>query len=176
MFNASRLTLHMLHLDPATPDAPNVFLNLARLFAPTPAVLLVPGTPPQPPSSSAISSFSIAQMREPVIMRAGPVGPRTEVASDKRRPTRLPALTPILIPRDHPLWCTERFAFVPAPVAERSADWDACLWQVQLETFGSATTGGPTLPGWKWDVEPDRLALALPSVSVTVSNHPSLCD
>jgi hypothetical protein len=176
MFNASRLTLHMLHLDPATPDAPNVFLNLARLFAPTRAVLLVPGTPPQPPSSSAISSFSIAQMRDPVIMRAGPAGPRTGVTADKRRPTRLPALTPVLIPRDHPLWCTERFAFVPAPVAGRSADWDACLWQVQLETFGTATTGGPTLPGWQWDVEPDPLALALPSVSVTVSDHPSLCD
>jgi hypothetical protein len=173
MVNISRLAIHILHLDLATPEAPNVFLNLARLFAPTYLVLLIPGTPPQPPPSSAISSFFTEQIREPVIVRAGAAGLRAAVAADKGRPTTPPVLAPVLIPRNHPLWCTERFAFVPAPVAERAADWDACLWQMQLEIFGGANTSGPTLLGWRWDVEPESVKPAFPSASVVVSIHSS---
>ncbi|KAH9993156.1 hypothetical protein BJV77DRAFT_372098 [Russula vinacea] len=73
----------------------------------------------------------------------------------------------MLILRDHPLWCTERFAFVPASSEPRAADWDACLWQVQLETFGAASSGGPTLQGWRWNVEPKPVERVLPSVSLT---------
>jgi hypothetical protein len=159
----------------ATPEAPNVFLNLARLFAPTYVVLLVPGTPSQRPPPTAISSFFTEQIRDPIIVRAGTAGPRAGVAADKRRPTAPPVLAPVLIPRNHPQWCTERFAFVPAPVSGRAADWDTCLWQMQLETFGDANTGGPTLPGWQWDVEPESVEPALPSASVVVSRHLSFC-
>ncbi|KAH9962081.1 hypothetical protein BGW80DRAFT_869492 [Lactifluus volemus] len=140
MVNTSRIAIHMLYLDLATPEAPNVFINLARLFAPTSVVLLVPGTPPKPPPSTAISSFFKAQMRDPVIVRAREARPRTRVVADKRRHPVSPALAPVLIPRNHPLWCTERFALVPAHVAVRAADWDVCLWQVQLETFGVPTS------------------------------------
>src|SRR5260221_14685987 len=73
MLNASRLSLHMLHLDPGTPDAPNVFLNLARLFAPTRTVLLVPGTP-EPPPLSSIPSLSIVHIRYPVVVQAAGPG------------------------------------------------------------------------------------------------------
>jgi hypothetical protein len=169
MLNASRLSLHMLHLDPMTPEAPNVFLNLARLFAPTRTLLLVPGTP-QPPPPSSILSLYMAHVPDPVVVQAVVPGPRTGITADKRRPAALAALSPMLIPRDHPLWCIERLAFVPAPVAPRAADWDACLWQVQLETFGAAATNGPTLLGWRWDVEPQPAEPVLPSVSLTVSN------
>jgi hypothetical protein len=175
MVNTSRIAIHMLYLDLATPEAPNVFINLARLFAPTSVVLLVPGTPPKPPPSTAISSFFKAQMRDPVIVRAREARPRTRVVADKRRHPVSPALAPVLIPRNHPLWCTERFALVPAHVAVRAADWDVCLWQVQLETFGSANISGPALPGWQWDVESESIEPVLPPVTVVVSGHPSLC-
>ncbi|KAH9963745.1 hypothetical protein BC827DRAFT_1190585 [Russula dissimulans] len=162
MLNASRLAMHLLHLDPTTPESPNVFLNLARLFAPTRTLLLVPGTPKPPPLSS-IPSLSIAHVRDPVIVRAVAPGPRTPIPADKRRPS----LSPILIPRDHTLWCVERFTFVPAPVAPRAADWDACLWQVQLETFGTATVGGPTVPEWRWDIGSELPEPALRSISLS---------
>lgn len=144
--NVSRLALHTLHLDPTTPDAPNVFLNLARLFAPTRTVLLVPGTP-APPQTLPTTIWPFA-LPGPVIITAAP-----QKTTDKGRPET--PLAPVLIPRDHPLWCTERFAFVPAytHTSPRAADWEACLWQVKLETYGAAIASGPTLPGWRWNVE-----------------------
>jgi hypothetical protein len=171
--NASRLALHLLHLDPTTPEAPNVFLNLARLFAPTRRLLLVPGTPKPPPPSS-IRSLSITHIRDPVIVRVAPPAHGTGIATRKGRLATPAGLSPMLILRDHPLWCTERFAFAPAPSAPRTVDWDACLWQVQLETFGAAFTGDPTLPGWRWDVEPEPAKPTLASISLTVSRAP-LC-
>jgi hypothetical protein len=169
MLNASRLSLHMLHLDPMTPEAPNVFLNLARLFAPTRTLLLVPGTP-EPPPLTSIPSLSTAHIRDPVVVQAVVPRPKTGIAADKRRPAALAMLAPLLIPRDHSLWCVERFAFVPTPAAPRAADWDACLWQVYLETFGAAAINGPVLVGWRWDVEPHRAEPSLPSNTLTVSS------
>ncbi|KAH9062338.1 hypothetical protein EDB87DRAFT_1606459 [Lactarius vividus] len=160
MLNASRLALHTLHLGPTTPDAPNGFLNLARLFAPTRTVLLVPGipAPPQMPPTT-IWPFSIPHLQGPVIINARAstaAPPRTAGKGQSQTP-----LSPVLIPRDHPLWCSERFAFVPAytHTSPRAADWEACLWQVQLETYGAASFGGPTLPGWRWNVEPEPVSL-----------------
>ena len=166
--NASRLALHLLHLNPTTPEAPNVFLNLARLFAPTRTLLLIPGTPKPPPPSS-IPLLSIAHIHDPVIVRVAAPGHGTAIATGKGRPAISSVLSPMLILRDHPLWCTERFAFAPAPSAPRAVDWDACLWQEQLETFGAASTSGPILSGWRWDVEPEPAGFALPSISLTVS-------
>lgn len=170
--NTSRLALHLLHLDSTTPEAPNVFLNLARLFAPTRTLLLVPGTPKPPPSS--FPSLSIAHIRDPVIARVAVPGHGKGIPTSKGRLATPAVLSPMFILRDHPLWCTERFAFAPAPSAPRTVDWDACLWQAQLETFGAASTGGPTLPEWRWDVEPEPAGPALSSISLTVS-MPPLC-
>lgn len=158
MLNVSRLALHTLHLDPKTPDAPNVFLNLARLFAPTRTVLLVPGTPAPPQTLPPLV------LTGPVIITAAP-----QKTADKGRPET--PLAPVLIPRDHPLWCTERFAFVPVytHTSPRAADWDACLWQLKLETYGAAIVNSPTLPGWRWNVE-HKLPSTPSSVPVLVSS------
>ena len=172
MLNASRLALHTLHLGPTTPDAPSVFLNLARLFAPTRTVLLVPGNPAPPQTLHTTVWPSAIQAPIIVNVQTSTVAP----PRDKGRP-QIP-LAPVLIPRDHPLWCTERFAFVPAytHTSPRAADWEACLWQVQLETYGAASAGGPTFPGWRWNIEHDPVPLvsAPSSTPVLVNTHSSL--
>jgi len=90
MLNTSHLAMHLLKLDPTTPEAPNVFLNLACLFAFTQTLLLVTGTPKLPPSSS-IASLSITHLHEPVIVRGVAPGPGAPTPADKR----CPALSPI---------------------------------------------------------------------------------
>ncbi|KAI0047521.1 hypothetical protein FA95DRAFT_1518915 [Auriscalpium vulgare] len=128
-FNTSLLALHVLHLDPATKsDTPNAFLNLARLFAPTANVLLVPGRTPPPAAASAPAAAS------------------------------WPALSSVLLPRDAPVWCTERF-FTAAPGQARSADWEECLWQLYLDSFGRM----PALREPRWPSPPtDSNAVGIP--------------
>lgn len=179
ILNASRLALHTLHLGPTTPDAPNVFLNLARLFAPTRTVLLVPGTPAPPQTMpTTVWPFAILRLQGPVIINAQASTTAPPRAADKKRPET--PLAPVLIPRDHPLWCTERFTFVSAytHTSPRAADWEACLWQVQLETYGAASASGPTLPGWRWNVEPKPVppVFTPSSAPVLVNSQSSFCN
>ena len=71
----------------------------------------------------------------------------------------------VLIPHDRTLWCVERFTFLPAPATPHAADWDACQWQVQLETFVAATIGGPMVLSGDAMSEP-----ALRSISLSVGS------
>ena len=41
-------------------------------------------------------------------------------------------LSPLLLARDRDFWCTERLFLQNS----RVSDWDECLWQLSLETFG----------------------------------------
>lgn len=129
----STLSVHILHLDAKTEENPNAYLNLARMFSQTHRVVLIPGplssTPPktlyrallpQTLASAAISVSSSSKYR-PVVLTA-------------RSQTAFPfsPLSPVLLDRDHPVWCTERFF----PALSRTADWEECLWQIWLENFG----------------------------------------
>ncbi|KAI0058005.1 hypothetical protein BV25DRAFT_1811494 [Artomyces pyxidatus] len=145
-FNASLLSLHMLYLDPSTSDAPNAFLNLARLFSPTLSVLLVPALAPIPPPATLHT-----HIKTPVLVTN---------ASHGRPPYPFPSLSPVLIARNHPLWCTERFL---SP--SRAADWDECLWQLHLETFGHIAA--LAVPRWQW-AEARSSAQALSPVMVAI--------
>jgi hypothetical protein len=121
----SSLFLHLLHLDQATAENPNAFLNLARLFSPTYSVLLVPGNHSNAPwvgLHGALMSSPAMSSQVPAI-----IGNFSQ-ASYPFKP-----LLPVLLPRDYPTWCTERFF----PPLSRAADWDECLWQLWLETFGT---------------------------------------
>ncbi|OJT09291.1 hypothetical protein TRAPUB_14288 [Trametes pubescens] len=127
--------VHLLHLDPATEVHPNAFLNIARLLAPSPRVVLFPGNlsavPPktlhslllhqQPTSSSAMTP------------RGRPRGRKPAVLTDNER-TSFPfaALAPVVLARDDVTWCSERFF----AGMTRAADWEECLWQVWLASFG----------------------------------------
>ncbi|KAJ8497192.1 hypothetical protein ONZ51_g674 [Trametes cubensis] len=129
------LFVHFLHMEAGIEVRPNAFLNLARLLAPSPRVVLFPGNlsvvPPktlyrtllhqQPSSSSAMAPGGHPRKRRPGIM-----------TSRERTSFPFAPLAPLVLARDDATWCTERF-FADMP---RSADWEECLWQVWLGNFG----------------------------------------
>ncbi|KAI0365614.1 hypothetical protein BV20DRAFT_953921, partial [Pilatotrama ljubarskyi] len=126
---------HLLHLDPATDTHPNAFLNIARLLAPSPRVVLFPGNlssvPPktlyrtllhqQPSSSSAMASRGRVRRRKPSVL-----------TNQERTSFPFASLAPLVLARDDSAWCTERFF----AGMSRAADWEECLWQVWLANFG----------------------------------------
>lgn len=118
----STLSVHILHLEPSSPDNPNAFLNLARLFAQTSTVALFPGNLSAVPPKTF--SRSLLSKRLP---------PKPVIYSVRGRTTYpFSPLSPAIFGRDDPLWCTERFF----PYVSRSVEWLECLWQIWLESFG----------------------------------------
>jgi len=111
--NASKLSVHFLQLHPASTPSPNALLNLARLFAPSHQVYLVPGShrPILPPPNIIVDQPTV-------------------IVSSTAAAFPYSPLAPVLIPRAHDMWCTERF-FTLTPSA-RESDWQACVWQLHL--------------------------------------------
>jgi hypothetical protein len=151
---AQFLSLHILYINSKSNESPNAYLNLARLFSRTDHVMLFPG------------NFSI--LPPPTLFE-------TLLSQLQRRPTRLaiisnqndtmfpfPTLTPAIVSNDHSMWCTERFFLS----SSRDFDWDACLWQLWLNSFGDVTHLWD--PHWK-DGEPVVWRMNSASVS------PSTC-
>jgi hypothetical protein len=118
------LDVHVLYIPPNSRDSPNAYINLARLVARTNHVLLFPGNLsmiPPPTMFAALSSQSLYGYSHLLIMSG---------QNDTNFP--FPALAPALMPRDHSVWCTERFFLS----SSRDFDWDTCLWQLWLDSFG----------------------------------------
>ncbi|KAI0675035.1 hypothetical protein C8Q78DRAFT_1010138 [Trametes maxima] len=154
---------HILHLNSSFDIHPNALINLARLLAPSPRVVIFPGnlseTPPktlyhallhqQPTSSSAMTS---TRKRRPAVL------------TDHAR-TSFPfaPLAPLVLARDDATWCTERFFADMSP----SADWEECLWQVWLANFGDLEVR--QVPG----LAPDDVDVA--EVLATVCSLSLLC-
>lgn len=118
----SSLSLHVLHTTPGSKDQPNAFLNLARLFALTDRVTLFPGNlsalPPPPTLLGALSTQSYAL---------------SIISTNNDTDFPFPALAPAIMPQNHSVWCTERLFLANS----RDYDWDACLWQLWLDSFGA---------------------------------------
>ena len=164
LLNAT-LSAHLVHLAPSTPSNPNAFLNLARLFAQTPRVVLFPGnlttTPPKLLYSSLLAHdrHSSSAVTAPA---PASTARRRPVVLTTRGQTGFPfsPLAPVVVGRDDPLWCTERF-FVPAA---RAADWEECLWQIWLESFGDVEV--QQTRGWLHDALPGTVGPATASASM----------
>lgn len=156
------LSVHLVHIAPATPANPNAFLNIARLFAQTSRVVLFPGNLTTTPPKLLYASL-IAQDRH----ASAAIAP-APVSSPKRRPTVLTTrgqtgfpfspLAPVVIGRDDPLWCTERFF----PPADRATDWEECLWQIWLENFGDVEV--QQTRGWLHDTWPSAPSFESPTM------------
>ncbi|KAH9832303.1 uncharacterized protein C8Q71DRAFT_840724 [Rhodofomes roseus] len=150
------LSLHLVHLAPSTPPNPNAFLNLARLLAQTPRVVLFPANLTTTPPKLLYPSLLAAH--HPSVPSAAIVDASTPAGTARRRPVVLTTrgqtgfpfspLAPVVLARDDPLWCTERF-FAPG---ERAPDWEECLWQIWLENFGDVEVRQTR--GWLHDALP----------------------
>lgn len=119
------LSLHLLHLSHQNQGSPNTFLNIARLFAATKTVMLVPANL----SFLPLITSDLAKQE----FRSGSL-PSIVTISPANWPTfsALPFLSPLIIQLDHPVWCTDRFFLDNS----RTADWTECLWQFWLDAFG----------------------------------------
>lgn len=120
--------VHLLHPDPTSrAESPNAYLNLARLFAPTTHVLLLPGnlSVPPPPLHSLPPSPRLSVITNTAI--------NTTTAN-----TEFPFHAPLalLTRADHPTWCTERAAAAHVAHDPRVLEWDLCVWQFWLGAFG----------------------------------------
>jgi hypothetical protein len=121
----SGLSLHLAHVldDQYYPSA---YLNLARLFANSPTVVLFPANLslsnllPSNLYNVLASQVHLHPTRKPLLV----TGAITSAFS-------IPDLTPVVLPQNYQRWCTER-----AFVASRTSDWDDCLWQLWLEEYG----------------------------------------
>ncbi|KII92483.1 hypothetical protein PLICRDRAFT_122615 [Plicaturopsis crispa FD-325 SS-3] len=111
---AASLSAHILHLKGHSPDSPNAYLNLARLFAQTDQVVLFPSNLSVLPPYHVLALVQNAPNGQPVI-----------VATDTSTPS------PLALPQAHPSWCTERFFYT----GSRKANWAQCLWQLSLEAL-----------------------------------------
>lgn len=116
----SSLSLHILYTTPGSKHPPNAYLNLARLFARTDRVILIPGNVSALPPPTLLGTLST---QLPVL----------SIISNQND-TKFPfhALAPAIMPRNHSIWCTERLFLADS----RDGDWDACLWQLWLNSFG----------------------------------------
>ncbi|KAL1743505.1 hypothetical protein HDZ31DRAFT_83375 [Schizophyllum fasciatum] len=113
-----RLWLHLVHDSGGSPSS-NAYLNTARLFAPTKNVVLFPANITTSPVH--ISLLHDRMQDRPILLTP-------------RAPSSFPPFSPapVALPRDYPVWCSERFFFG----GDRLADWKECLWHIWLNQFG----------------------------------------
>ncbi|KAH9485061.1 hypothetical protein JR316_0001967 [Psilocybe cubensis] len=118
------VSIHLLHIKEHAVGSPNLYLNLARLFASTDWVLIMPGEPEGyiPPKVSDIMSPA--------------PHPSEYVLVSGNHSYPFPDLSPLLIHKTNDFWCSERVLATDS----RTKDWSECLWQLNLETAGTLKT------------------------------------
>ncbi|KAJ7346728.1 hypothetical protein DFH08DRAFT_199873 [Mycena albidolilacea] len=117
----SGLSLHLFHAV-NNQHSPSAYLNLARLFANSRTVMLFPANLSNVLPENLYNALSRVPhpARKPLL-----------ITSTATSAFSIPDLTPVILPRNYPLWCTER-----AFLASRTSDWDDCVWQLWLEEYG----------------------------------------
>ncbi|KAG2146478.1 uncharacterized protein EDB93DRAFT_1251016 [Suillus bovinus] len=116
------LSFHVLQVSSSFGGSANAYLNVARLLAPTDRVVLFPDGLPSHLPSNLYSSIIRSTSMQPLVL-----------GNNSRRTYPFLPMSPVVLPKDYPTWCTERFSLFQS----RSLDWEDCLWQLWLESAGS---------------------------------------
>lgn len=120
---SANTSVHVLYVSAVAGGSSNAYLNMARFFARTSRVILFPDGIPK----SAIST-SHARWLDKLPVNTHPILlSNTSHKAFSPRP-----LAPVVLPRDHPVWCTERLYMF----GSRVLDWEDCLWKLWLESAG----------------------------------------
>lgn len=118
-------SVHILQTNTQVSLSPNIFLNIGRLFAPTDIVMIVPAeistVTPSAEMYHSVSEHLSHHLQIPAVLT---------IAKEITFPVA--SFSPLVLPRDYPVWCTDRFFLA----SSRSSDWDVCLWQIWLEQQG----------------------------------------
>lgn len=119
--------IHVLHVPSVAGSSSNTYLNMARFFAQTSQVVLFPnGIPGSAHSGRAHSLDKLPiDTPHPVLL-----------SNTTNRAFSPRLLAPVILPRDHPVWCTERFYMF----GSRVLDWEDCIWNLWLESAGEASS------------------------------------
>lgn len=118
----ARVSLHILFTNSSSNSA-NAYLNLARLLAQSSKTVLFP---------QGLSAVPPQDLYESLVPFTGSlVGPLI-INEESHLSYPIPVFSPVMFPREYPIWCTERFFFLTA----RSSDWNECIWQLWVEEFG----------------------------------------
>ncbi|KAJ7251530.1 hypothetical protein B0H12DRAFT_642280 [Mycena haematopus] len=115
----SGLSLHLFHRHSPS-DSPSVYLNLARLFSNSRIVMVLTANLSNVLPSNFYNALSSRPTRKPLL-----------ITSAAPSVSSIPDLTPVILPRNYPVWCSER-----AFLASRTSDWNECIWQLWLEEYG----------------------------------------
>ncbi|KAK0241684.1 hypothetical protein EDD85DRAFT_819963 [Armillaria nabsnona] len=118
-------SVHIFQTNTQASLSPNIFLNIGRLFAPTDTVMIVPAeistVTPSAELYHSVSEHLSHHLQIPAVLT---------MAKETTFPVA--SLSPLVLPKDYPTWCTDRFFIA----SSRSSDWDVCLWQIWLEQQG----------------------------------------
>ncbi len=118
-------SVHIFRTNTQASLSPNIFLNIGRLFAPTDTVMIVPAeistVTPSAELYHSVSEHLSHHLQIPAVLT---------MAKEITFPVA--SLSPLVLPKDYPTWCTDRFFLA----SSRSSDWDVCLWQIWLEQQG----------------------------------------
>ncbi|OAX42281.1 hypothetical protein K503DRAFT_375730 [Rhizopogon vinicolor AM-OR11-026] len=128
---SSGLLLHVLQVSSSSGGSPNAYLNFARLLAPTDRVALFPDGLPSHLSNNLYSSIVRSTSPLPLVL-----------GNDSRRIYPFAPMSPVVLLKDYPAWCTERFSLFRS----RSLDWEDCLWQLWFESGGEVKS--VAVDGW----------------------------
>jgi len=117
---------YLVYLKSSTGEHPNAYLNLARLVSQTHHVILFPKLLPDLRPAITFSHFHNATHLH---SRNTPV-----VLTTNRKISGFPfsPFSPLMVHRDDPTWCDERFDFLDSP----SVAWEECLWQFWITKHG----------------------------------------
>lgn len=124
---SSNTSVHVLHVSSIAGGSSNAYLNMARFFARTSQVILFPDGIPK----AALSGHAHWLEKLPVDT---PHPVLLSNTTQKVFPLRV--LAPVVLQRDHPVWCTERVYMF----GSRILDWEDCLWKLWLESAGGASS------------------------------------
>ena len=142
------VSIHLLYSPiPLPRQTHNAHINLARLYARTPLVVLFPLGLACLPSHSLYPSLLAAKISHSLIIPRLPWPAEQQQNAPVRpkdRDTGLPFTneSALLIRRSDPLWCTERF-FVPNP-----KEWTECLWQLWLSHPDAVDLDNTVIVSW----------------------------